>query len=64
MSNHRPETKFFNSEKNRIGFPAFQEGFPSKWGMNKNTKFDTAFVIPFKSWLLVKLTTLAIPETV
>lgn len=49
-TNHRPQTKFFTCEKNSIGFPAFQEGFPSQWWMNKTR----SFVVPFKSWLLDK----------
>lgn len=49
-TNQRPQTKFFTSEKNSIGFPAFQEGFPSQWWMNKTR----SFVVPFKSWLLDK----------
>lgn len=49
-TNHRPQTKFFTCEKNSIGFPAFQEGFPSEWWMNKTR----SFVVPFKSWLLDK----------
>ena len=34
-TNHRPQPKYFSNEKDRIGFPVFQEGFPSQWWMNK-----------------------------
>lgn len=50
-TNHRPQTKFFTSEKNSIGFPAFQEGFPSQWWMNKTR----SFVVPLSRGFLIRL---------
>ena len=55
MTIHRPQTKFFTSEKNRIGFPAFQKGFPSQWWINKTRSLAQLSLFPLSRGFFLKL---------